>query len=357
MANKSYKDIERDLHNRIYAPVYLFQGEEPYYIDKLSDHIEQDVLDEMGKEFNQTIMYGKDSNIMSLVSTAKRYPMMSDYQVVILKEAQEMRELANSNRSKSDDDDDEGGESGSDALAPLVKYVSQPLSSTVLVLCFKYKNLDKRTKLFKAIEKNGVIFDSAKKKDSELQEWIEKYLGEKKQLIEPKAAALMAEHIGNDLSRIANECDKLMISLRPGETINSGHIEEYIGISKEFNVFELQNALGKKDVLKAMQIVHYFSSNPRANPLPMTMGTLYSYFTKLLAFHALPEKTKAAAAAIRINPYFFDQYALAARNYPLPKLFAISGLLREYDMKSKGVDAGTAGHDELLRELVYKIMH
>lgn len=356
MANKSYREIERDLHNRIYAPVYLLQGEEPFYIDKLSAHIERDVLDEMGKEFNQTVMYGKDSNIMNLVSTAKRYPMMSDYQVVILKEAQEMRELASSNRSKSEDDE-EGAESGSDALAPLVKYVSQPLKSTVLVLCFKYKNLDKRTKLFKAIEKNGVIFDSAKKKDSELQEWIEKYLTEKKQLIEPRAAALMAEHIGNDLSRIANECDKLMISLKPGETISGIHIEEHIGISKEFNVFELQNALGKKDILKAMQIVHYFNANPKANPLPMTMGTLYSYFSKLLAFHALPEKTKAAAAAIRINPYFFDQYAQAARNYPLPKLFTIAGLLREYDMKSKGVDAGTTGHDELLRELVYKILH
>lgn len=357
MANKGYKEIERDLHNRIYAPVYLFQGEEPYYIDKLSDQIERDVLDEMGKEFNQTVMYGKDSNIMTLVSTAKRYPMMSDYQVVILKEAQDMRDLANSNRNKSEDDEEDGAESGSDALAPLVKYVSQPLTSTVLVLCFKYKNLDKRTKLFKAIEKNGIIFDSKKKKDGELQEWIEKYLAEKKQLIEPKAAALMAEHIGNDLSRIANECDKLMISLKPGETINSGHIEDQIGISKEFNVFELQNALGKKDVFKAMQIVHYFNANPKANPFPMTLGTLYSYFSKLLAFHALPDKTRDAAAALRINPYFFDQYAQAARNYPLAKLFSITALLREYDMKSKGVEAGAAGHSELLRELVYKIMH
>lgn len=355
MANKSFKEIERDLHNRIYAPVYLLQGEEPYYIDKLSDFIEREVLDEMGKEFNQTIMYGKDTQLMNLVSTAKRYPMMSNYQVVILKEAQEMRELVLSNRTKEDEPEEEKG--GSEAIGALLKYVNQPLTSTILVLCFKYKNLDKRTKLFKAIEKNGVIFDSAKKKEGELQGWIERYIAEKKQLIEPRAVALMSEHIGNDLSRIANECDKLIISLKPGETINSTHIEQQIGISKEFNVFELQHAIGRKDIAAAMRIVNYFNANPRANPLPLIMANLYGYFSKILAFHALPEKSKSAFAALKINIYFFDQYALAARNYPLPKLFSIIDLLRECDVKSKGVESGSAGHDELFRELIYKILH
>ncbi|MFN8154462.1 MAG: DNA polymerase III subunit delta [Bacteroidia bacterium] len=353
MAIKSYDEIKRDIRNKIYSPIYLLQGDEPYYIDQLSDLLEQSVLDEMEKEFNQTVAYGKDIDLVTLAGSAKRYPMMSNYQVVMIKEAQDIKGITGKDK---EDEDAKGGKDKDNN--PLLNYALQPLSSTVLVLCMKYKSLDKRGKLYKAIEKNGIVFESKKLYDDKLPRWIEVYLSDKKHLIQPKAAVLMAEHLGNDLSRIANECDKLLINLKPGETIDVRHIEENIGISKEFNIFELQKSLGQRDVLTSSRIVNYFRDNPKSNPLPLTFGNLYSFFAKLMLYHSLTDKSKTnVASALKINPFFVDDYVTAARNYSPAKLVEIIGYLREYDLKSKGVGSSSAEPGELVREMVYKIMH
>jgi len=355
MPLKSYEEIRRDIKNRIYHPVYLLQGEEPYYIDLLGSLIENSVLDEGEKEFNQTIVYGRDCELSSLLSIVKRFPMMANYQVVIVREAQEIKALFPRGKSASEDGERQNEkESGS----PFAAYLSQPLTSTVLVLCCKYKSIDKRSKLYKSIEKNGVVFEMKKLYDDKLPKWIETYLADKKTLIKPKAATLMADHLGNDLSRIANECDKLLINLKPGETIDVTHIEQQIGISKEFNSFELQRAIGRRDVLQCNRIVNYFRQNQKNNPIQMTMGLLYGYFSKLLLLHSLTDKSRqSVASALRVNPYFVDDYLEAARNYPAAKLLSIMSILREYDLKSKGVNNISTDGGELTRELVYKIIH
>ena len=354
MPLKSYEEIRRDIKNRIYHPVYLLQGEEPYYIDLLSELLESSVLDESEKEFNQTVVYGRDCELSNLLSIVKRFPMMANYQVVIVREAQEIKAFYP--RGKSSEAGEQAGEK--DSGSPFTAYLSQPLASTVLVLCCKYKSIDKRSKLYKAIEKNGVVFEMKKLYDDKLPRWIETYLSEKKALIKPKASALMADHLGNDLSRIANECDKLLINLKPGETIDVTHIEQQIGISKEFNSFELQRAIGRKDVLQCTRIVNYFRQNQKNNPIQMTMGLLYGFFSKLLLLHSLKDKSKqSVASALRVNPFFVDDYMEAARNYPAAKLFSVMSIMREYDLKSKGVNNISTDSGELTRELVYKIVH
>lgn len=353
MAVKTFDEIKRDIKNKIYSPVYLLQGDEPYYIDQLTDLLENAVLDEMEKEFNQTVLYGKDTDLVTLAGASKRYPMMSNYQVVIVKEAQEIKGIAGKEK-----DEEEGKSSKEKDTNPLLSYMLQPLSSTVLVLCMKYKSLDKRGKLYKAIEKSGIVFESKKMYDDKLPRWIETYLAEKKHLIQPKASVLMAEHLGNDLSRIANECDKLLINIKPGETIDVKHIEENIGISKEFNIFELQKTIGQRDILMSARIVNYFRDNPKSNPLPLTFGNLYAFFAKLMLYHSLTDKSKNnVASALKVNPFFVDDYVTAARNYSPAKLVEIVGLMREYDLKSKGVGSSSAEPGELIREMVYKIMH
>ncbi len=345
MAAKSFDEIRRDLKNKIYFPVYLLQGEEAFYIDKVTELLEKNVLDEMEREFNQTVLYGRDCEVLSLISAAKRYPMMSNYQVVIVKEAQDMKPAL-------------GSKSGDDDKDPMLNYVTNPQSSTLLVFCFKYKTLDKRTKLYKAIEKNGVVFESKKIYDNKVPEWIEKYLAESDFKIQPRASNLMAEYLGNDLSRVANECEKLLINIKKGETIDVQHIETNIGISKEFNIFELQEAIGQRNVLKANRIVNYFRSNPKSNPFPVTMANFYSYFSKLLLYHSLPDKSKpSVASALKVNPFFVGDYERAARNYNPDKLASIVSMLRDSDLKSKGVNSTGSEDGELLRELVFKIMH
>lgn len=346
MAAKTYEEIFRDLKNKIYSPVYLLHGDEAYYIDKISDYIETKVLGEMEKEFNQTIVYGRDVEPLSLISMAKRYPMMSNYQVVIVKEAQDM---AYFKRKKEDDKTD---------TDPLMAYFQNPLSSTLFVWCFKYKSFDKRTKLYKTIEKHASVYESKKLYENKIPDWINHYILDKGYKIKPKAALLMAESLGNDLSRIANECDKLFINIKAGQEIDTAHIEQNIGISKEFNSFELNSALASKNVGKANRIINYFKANPKTNPMPLTMGTLYSYFSKVLLFHSLPDQSQnGAAGALGVQPFFLGDYITGAKNYPPRKVASIIGLLHEYDIKSKGVNNMSADDGELLKELVFKIMH
>jgi DNA polymerase-3 subunit delta len=331
------QDIIKDIKARKLKPIYLLHGEESYYIDLISDFLEEHVLSEAEKGFNQTILYGKDTEMMTVLNASKRYPMMSDYQLVMVKEAQDL---------KFDKAEDQ-----------FQAYCENPLRSTVLVLCHKYKKFDKRKKLYKLIEKAGLIFESGTIYDNKVPAWIEDFVRAKGHHINPKASALLAEYLGNDLSKVANELEKLMLNVPQAQEINTKEVQDNIGISKEYNVFELQNALTRRDVYKANQIVNYFEANPKANPIVLVMGNLAGYFTKILKYHYVSDKSQAAKE-LGVNPYFLKDFELAARNYNLGKTFEVISLLREYDLKSKGVDAtGHTEHGELMKELVFKIMH
>ncbi|SNR16881.1 DNA polymerase III subunit delta [Tenacibaculum jejuense] len=329
------KQIVDDIKQGKLKPIYFLMGEEPYYIDKISSYIENNVLDESEKGFNQMVMYGRDVTVDEIVSSAKRFPMMAEHQVIIVKEAQDL----------------------SRSIEKLDSYAENPQQSTVLVFNYKYKKLDKRKKVYKAIAKNGLIFESKKLYENQVGDWIARVLKGKKFTIEPKAAQMLVEFLGTDLSKISNELDKLTSVLEAGTIINPSHVEENIGISKDFNNFELRKAVGLKDVVKANRIINYFSQNPKNNPLVMTISLLNSFFTQLLSYHGLKDKSKASVArTLGVNPYFVDDYVNAARNYPMRKVSQIIGLLRDADVKSKGVGANQS-HSDILKELIFRVLH
>lgn len=329
-----HEDILKKLANKVYHPVYLLQGEESYYIDLISDYIEEHILDASEREFNLTILYGKDVNVPTIISHAKRYPMMSNYQVVIVKEAQAVDKI--------------------EALQP---YVENPLKSTVLVLCYKYGKIDKRKAFPKVVEKLGVLYESPKIYPEKVPAWITQYLKKKNYGIQAKAAALMAESLGTNLSNVVNEINKMIINIPEGTEITALHVEQNIGISKDYNVFELTKALEQKNIPRANNILLHFSKNEKEFPMMMVGAMMYLSFTKILKYHYLKDKSaNNVASELGINPYLVGDYARAAANYSPAKLVRIMSLLREYDMKSKGVDS-LAGSGELLKELVYKILH
>jgi DNA polymerase-3 subunit delta len=340
----SASEIIRDIKARKFKPVYLLHGEEPYYIDQIIDYIEENVLNDMEKGFNQTVLYGKDTDMATILNAAKRYPMMSEYQVIIVKEAQDLK------WSKETE--------GSSKSAEFVQnYFEKPLSSTILVLGYKYANFDKRKKIFKAISKSGVVFQSDVVRDYKLAEWIEGLVKEKGAKIAPQAAALMAEYLGADLSKIANELDKLLLNISSNATIDTDLVQKNIGISKEYNVFELQKALAFRNVFKCNQIINYFADNPKSNPMVLVLANLNAYFSKILKYHYLPNKHDAAKE-LGVNPFFVKDYETAAKNYNINKTFDIISLLREYDLKSKGLDStGNTTDGALLKELLFKMMH
>nr|WP_315164220.1 DNA polymerase III subunit delta [uncultured Flavobacterium sp.] len=328
--------IVNDIKGGNIKPIYFLMGEEPYYIDKLSDYIEQNILSEEEKGFNQTVLYGRDVTIEDVVSTAKRYPMMADRQVVIVKEAQEL----------------------SRTIDKIESYVDNPLPSTVLVFCYKYKTLDKRKKVTKLLGQKGVVFESKKLYENQVGDWIKRVLSGKKYAIEPKASAMLVEFLGTDLSKINNELEKLQIILPVGSTITPKHIEENIGFSKDYNNFELLNALGSRNQLKAFQIVQYFSNNPKANPLIVTTSTIFGFYIKILKYHGLKDRNpKNVATALGVSPYFLKDYDVALKNYPMKKVSQIVTALRDIDVKSKGVGANALPQSDLLREMLYKIFN
>ena len=328
--------IVNDIKGGNIKPIYFLMGEEPYYIDKLSDYIEQNILSEEEKGFNQTVLYGRDVTIEDVVSTAKRYPMMSDRQVVIIKEAQEL----------------------SRTIDKIESYVENPLPSTVLVFCYKYKTLDKRKKVTKLLGQKGVVFESKKLYENQVGDWIKRVLSGKKYAIEPKASAMLVEFLGTDLSKINNELEKLQIILPVGSTITPKHIEENIGFSKDYNNFELLNALGSRNQLKAFQIVQYFSDNPKANPLVVTTSTIFGFYIKILKYHGLKDRNpKNVATALGVSPYFMKDYDVALKNYPMKKVSQIVTALRDIDVKSKGVGSNALPQSDLLREMLYKIFN
>ena len=317
-------------------PIYFFMGEEPYYIDKLTEYIENNILTEEEKGFNQMVLYGKDVSIEDVVSNAKRYPMMADRQVVIVKEAQELART----------------------IEKLESYAENPQPTTVLVFAYKYKSLDKRKKITKLLEKTGVVFESKKLYDNQVGDWIKRVLSGKNYSIEPKAAAMLVEFLGTDLSKINNELEKLMIILPQGSTITAHVIEENIGISKDYNVFELRKAIGERDQLKAYKIADYFSQNPKDNPLVMTVGLVFGFFSQLLQYHGLKDKNPSnVAKTLKVNPYFVKDYDIALRNYPMKKVSAIIATLRDVDVKSKGVGAASISQADLLKEMLVKIFN
>ena len=327
--------IVSDIKKGTLKPIYFLMGDEPYYIDKISDYIEENVLDETEKGFNQQVMYGRDVTIEDIVGAAKRYPMMAEKQVLIVKEAQDL----------------------SRSIEKLVSYAENPQPTTVLVLNYKYKKLDKRKKLHKAVAKTGLVYESKKLYDNQVSDWIRRVLSGKKYQIDPKAALMLVEFLGTDLSKIANELDKLMLVLPKETIITDAHIEENIGISKDFNNFELMKAIGEKNVLKANRIINYFVENPKKNPTVMTISLLNGFFTKLLLFHGLKDKSKnSVAKTLGVSTYFVDEYFLAARNFPMRKVAQVIAALRDADVKSKGVGANQTQED-ILKELLFKILH
>lgn len=333
----TYEEIVRNLKNRTYAPVYFLMGEEDYYIDRISDYILDTVLTETEKEFNQTVLFGMDTDINTVINAARRYPMMSEHQVVVVKEAQNLKNLEN-----------------------LTYYLQKPMPSTILVLCYKHGVLDRRKKIAAEIEKNGVLFESKKLKDSQLPGFISTYLKRKKVEIEPKASEMMAEFVGTDLSRMTGELDKLIITLPEGQKrITPEQIEKNIGISKDFNNFELRNALIEKDVLKANMIVKHFDENPKNNPLQMTLAVLFNFFSNLMLAYYAPQKTDQGIAAqlgLR-SAWQAKDYMNAMQRYTGVKVMQIINAIRNCDAKSKGVGNTSATNGELLRELVYFILH
>ncbi len=311
-------------------------GEEPYYIDKLTDYIEDTILSEEEKGFNQMVLYGRDVTVEDIVSNAKRYPMMADRQVVIVKEAQEL----------------------SRTIDKLESYAENPQPTTVLVVCYKYKTLDKRKKVTKVLEKAGVVFESKKLYENQVGDWLKRVLSGKGYQIEPKAAAMLVEFLGTDLSKIANELDKLAIILPKGSTISPKIIEENIGFSKDYNNFELRKAIGEKNQLKAYQIADYFAQNPKDNPLVVTTGLIFGFFSQLLQYHGLKDKSPGnAAKVLKVNPYFLKDYDVALRNYPMKKVSQIVAVLRDIDVKSKGVGANALPQQDLLKEMLVKIFN
>lgn len=351
MPTVKFDDIVKDLRNKVYHPVYFLQGEEAFYIDELSELFATKVLDEMEREFNQSIVYGKETDVLSLLSLAKRFPMMSNYQVVMVREAQDLKVF-----SKKDKEDSDVSKKGEAEI--LADYIKNPVKSTLLVFCYKNKTVDKRSKLAKALEQNGQFFTSEPLRDYQVAAWVEKYLKEQGYKISERAAALIGEYLGTQLSKISNELGKMLINLPLKTTIDVDHIEKHIGISREYNSFELNNALNKKDVLKANRIINYFIANPKNNPLVVVLGTLFSNFNRLLIYHSLESKdAKSVASEMGVNPYFVNDYAVAAKHYSFRKCVHIISLLREYDMRSKGVNNNNTSEGELLKELVFKILH
>ena len=337
----SYAEIINDIQNEKYAPVYLLQGEETFFIDNIISHIEENALDETQKNLNQIILYGKDTSLTEVIGAARRYPMMGERQVVIVKEAQELKGWTNEN-----------------IQLLVTNYLENPLPSTILVFGYKYKSLDKRTKLGKNFDKHTVFLHAKKLYDNEVSGWVQEYCSAKKVEIEKDAIMMLSENIGNNLQRLANEIEKLILNLKEGAEISSMMVQKYVGISKEYNIFELQKALGMRSQQKVHKIINYFASNPSNNPMVLTIYNLFTYFSKLLlVYHSQNENKKVLASVIGVSPYFVDEYVVAARNYPIGKVIMNITHIQQADLQSKGIGSATKKDGAVLTELVHKLMN
>ncbi len=327
--------ILSDISQRKFKPVYLLYGDEPFFIDQISKAIEDTVLDEAERGFNQMVFYGKDSKVEEIVECAKRFPMMAPYQVIIVKEAQHL----------------------SSKMDGMSQYMAQPSETTILVLCYKYKKPDNRLKVFKNMKKHGLFFESKPLYENKMPQWINGMLQSKGYRIEPKATQMLVEFLGTDLGRIKNEIDKLAIVQDKTAPITPQTIEDNIGFSKDYNNFELRNAIGRRDALKTHRIINYFGENPKDNPLVLTVATLHSYFVQLLKIHGVKDHSKNnVARVVGINPYFVDELLIGVRNYTMKDCSRAVSLIRELDLKTKGMGAYQVSHADLLKESMVKIM-
>jgi DNA polymerase III subunit delta len=339
--NATVKQVMAALRAGKYDPVYFLQGEESYFIDVVSNHIELHALSDAEKGFNQVVLYGKDITMAQVLTHARRFPMMAEKQVVIVKEAQDIQDL------------DKG-------MGPrlLLDYVKTPVPSTILVFCHKHKSLDKRKELGKNIDKLVTTISAKKLYDNQLPDFVTEYAHEKQVKIEHPAVQILCEYVGNDLSRLANEFDKLVISLKAGQPITGELVMSQVGISKEYNIFELQKSLIQRDTLSAARIVNYFERNTKRNPVILVVAFLYSFFSKLLvASQAHDKSEKGLVSVLKISPYAIRDYSHALRHYPDFKIAENLSLLKDADLKLKGVNSGSAEDGQILRELVYRLMH
>ena len=331
----NYKEIISSIANKDLQPVYFLMGDEPYYIDKLANAFTKNVLSDEEQEFNQVILYGKDIETAQAIAEAKQFPFGAEKRVVIIREAQHLKDIE-----------------------VLDAYLDNVQPSTLLVICYKGKSVDKRKKFGKTLASKCIVFESKKLYDNKIPAWINAYVTENGYTINNSATAVLTEYIGADLSKITNELDKLMLVLKKEEQITTVLIEYHIGISKDYNVFELQNALGKKEVVKANRIINHFAANPKNHNIVPVMSALFSYFQKIMVYHFLEDKSpKSAASALKVNPFFVSQYQTAAQNYSKRQLFYIFEYLKDYDLKSKGVNNKSTTHEGLLKELIFKILH
>ena len=340
MAKKeiSYESICKEIAEREFSPIYLLMGEEPFFIDQITDLLIENVLAEEERDFNQSIFYGADADAVSVINAARRFPMMSEYQLIVVKEAQLMRDIELLNA-----------------------YAKHPLSSTVLVINYKYKTLDRRKSLAAAVEKNGILFESKKIPDYKMPGYITGLLQQRSLAIDAKAAQMLSDFLGNDLNRLSKELDKLAIVMAQmgSKRVTPELVERNIGISKEYNNFELIKALATKDVLKANRIAQYFEKNPKTNPLQMTLAVLFNYFSNLLIAYYSKDRSEAGLmAALGLRSAFqLKDYQMGMRHYSAMKVFLSIGEIRKADAASKGVDNASASDADLLKELLYKIMH
>ncbi len=331
--------IINDLKNGDIKPIYFLAGEETFFIDQISDYIEKHLLPETSKGFDQMIVYGLDVNLPDLILQARRFPMMGDRQVIIIKEAQHLF------KKKADNE-------------ALETYLDNPSEHTVLVFNYKYKKLDKRKKIYKQILKKGVYFETKKIYEKEVINWIISTGKEMGHRIDLKSAQMLTDFLGTELSKIYNELKKLDIILEKDEAITPEIIEKHIGISKDFNNFELKSAIATGDYLKAQKIIHFFAANPKEHPIVVTMAVLYNFFRDLFVYHSLNDKSQyAAAKALGVNPYFIKEYQVAAAKYPMKKVSRNIAYLKDADLKSKGVNAGSMTVKDILNELLFKLMH
>ena len=336
LMSMSFDKIKKEILSNQFKPIYFFGGAETYFIDQLTDLIEANALTEAQKDFNLHVFYAKDSDPQDVLNAARRYPVFADRQLVIVKEAQHFAKK----------------------WEEFLSYAENPVESTILVFSHKHKSLDKRTTFGKLIAKEAVHFDSKKIKDYQVTGWIKEFLGNQGMSIEDKSAYLVAEHIGNDLAKITNELDKLLINIPKGEVITPNHIEKHIGISKDFNAFELSNAIADKNYAKAMNIIHYYEQNPKAGPFVLVLASIYNFFSKLFQLHhSKGMSDREIMSAIKVPPFVFKNYKAGAGKYPLSKTEEVVMEIATYDARSKGIgNTGRIGHYELLKELVYKIM-
>ena len=332
--------VLKEIRGKKYKPLYFLYGDEPYYIDSIADELEKRIVPESEKGFNQFVLYGKDTDVAGVLSYARRYPFMADRQLILVKDANKL-----------------GGIEQKEQLTRLEDYALNPLSSTVLILCFQ-ANADERKAYVKAFNKHGVVVQSKKLYDNKLPDWVAAFCQAEGVKISPKAVQMIVDNIGNDLKRLTNEIRKIMVNLRVDQGIDAEAVERFVGISKEYNVFEFQKALATRDVLKANRISTYFAANSKDNPLSPILIILYGFFTKVLLVHVSKDKSeKGIAAELGINPFFVKDYNLAARNFPLQKAAHVIHYIRECDGRLKGLDGVSVPEGELLKELVFKIVH